>query len=289
MVRRGLVGIWDHHQRAGAAGGRACPKVHTWADLTDPRLAGWISASRSRAPPAALWHIYEIILQSYGWDKGWAVLMEMSGNVRNFLSSSAASAVEVGVGDAAYGVAIDSYGQAQAGYYGPENVSFVLPEGQTVITPDCIAILKNPPHPELARHFMEFVLSPRRPASLDAAQGLARRRDALPDQSHERAARPLRRTGGRDADSHEPVQDAAPISSIPNKLGSKRRAILSVLIAAWMIDTHDAWRRRGRRCNSPAAQKLSPKNGRRCWPNLSRHPARKRSCCDSRKTSGRIR
>jgi len=35
--------------------------------------------------------------------------MEISGNVRSFLSSSAASAVEVGVGDAAYGVAIDTY------------------------------------------------------------------------------------------------------------------------------------------------------------------------------------
>jgi len=38
-------------------------------------------------------------------------------------------------------------------------VSFALPEGQTVINPDSIAILKNPPDPELARHFMEFVLS----------------------------------------------------------------------------------------------------------------------------------
>jgi len=35
----------------------------------------------------------------------------MSGNTRAFLSSSAASVVEVGTGDAIYGVAIDSYGR----------------------------------------------------------------------------------------------------------------------------------------------------------------------------------
>ena len=63
------------------------------------------------------------------------------------------------MGDAAYGVAIDSYGSAQAGFYGPENVSFLLPEGQTTLSPDSIAILKNPPHPDLAQHFIEFVLS----------------------------------------------------------------------------------------------------------------------------------
>ena len=135
-----------------------CPEVHTWADLADPRLANWISSPDPRASGSALM-IYEIILQAYGWDKGWATLMAMSGNTRGFLSSAAAEAVEVGLGDAAYGIAIDQYGNAQVAYYGKDNVSFVVPEGQTVINPDSIAILKNPPHPEMAQRFLEFVLS----------------------------------------------------------------------------------------------------------------------------------
>jgi len=231
------------------------PEVRTWADLTDPRLAGWISASDPRASGSAL-AIYEIILQSYGWEKGWAVLMEMSGNVRNFLSSSAASAVEVGVGDAAYGVAIDTYGQTQAGYYGSGNVSFVLPEGQTVITPDSIAILKNPPHPELARHFVEFALS--REGQLlwmlpkgspgGAMHSVINRMSVVPALYDELAG-------------------VTPILTNPFKmrsdfvysaqLGSKRRAILSVLIAAWMIDTHDILAPAWKALHSPAAQKLS--------------------------------
>ena len=163
------------NERARQAAG--LPEVHTWADLADPRLAGWISACDPRASGSAL-AIYEIILQSYGWDKGWAVLMEMSGNTRNFLSSSAASAVEVGMGDAAYGVAIDIYGQAQAG---------LLRTGQRQLHP-----ARGPDGDHARQHrdpeksaapgdgaaFLEFVLSRDGPAALDAAEGRAGRRDA---------------------------------------------------------------------------------------------------------------
>ena len=231
------------------------PEVRTWADLTDPRLAGWISASDPRASGSAL-AIYEIILQSCGWEKGWGVLMAMSGNVRHFLSSSAASAVEVGVGDAAYGVAIDTYGQAQAGYYGSGNVSFVLPEGQTVITPDSIAILKNPPHPELARHFVEFVLS--REGQLLWM---------LPKGSPGGATRNVINRMSVVPALYDELAGKTPILTNPFKLrsdfvyseqlGSRRRGILSVLIAAWMIDTHDLLAPAWKALHSPAAQKLS--------------------------------
>lgn len=246
-------GIITNERVREAAG---LPEVHTWADLTDPRLAGWVSGCDPRASGSVL-AIYEIILQSYGWDKGWPLLMAMSGNVRSFLSSSAASAVEVGMGDAAYGVSIDVYGNAQAGYYGPENVSFVLPEGQTVITPDSIAILKNPPHPEMARHFVEFVLS--REGQLLWM---------LPKGSPGGATcYAINRMSVWPALYGE-LAGVTPIKTDPftmhadlvysSQLGSQRRAILSVLIAAWMIDTHDYLARAWKALHSGAAQKLSP-------------------------------
>ncbi len=229
------------------------PEVHAWSDLTDPRLAGWIRASNPRASGSAL-AIYEIILQAYGWDKGWADLMEMSGNIRNFLSSSAASVVEVGTGDAAYGVAIDQYGQAQVGYYGKENVTFSLPEGQTVITPDSIAILKNAPHLELARHFIEFVLS--RDGQFLWMQPRGAPGGAVKYRINRMSVMPA---------LYDELHDS-PITTNPFKLrsdfayasalGSKRRAILSPLLAAWMIDTHDWLARAWKAVNSPAAQKL---------------------------------
>ncbi len=244
-------GIITNEQVRRAVG---LPEVHTWADLTDSRLAGWVSACDPRVSSSVM-QIYEIILQAYGWDKGWAVLMEMSGNVRQFLTSAPASAVEVGMGDAAYGVAIDIYGQAQAGYYGPENVNFVLPEGQTVITPDSIAILKNPPHPEIARHFLEFVLS--RDGQLlwmlpkgapgGAEHNVINRMSVQPALYDELAGR-------------------TPIATNPFKLhsdfvfseslSSRRRTILSIFISAWMIDTHDLLASAWKAINSPAARKL---------------------------------
>jgi ABC-type Fe3+ transport system substrate-binding protein len=246
-------GIITNEQVRSAVG---LPEAHTWSDLTDPQLRGWISASDPRASGSAL-AIYEIILQSYGWDKGWAILTEMSGNVRNFLSSSAASAVEVGMGDAAYGVAIDTYGQAQAGFYGSENVSFILPQSQTVITPDSIAILKNPPHPDMARHFLEFVLS----------------RDGqllwmLPKGSPGGATQNIINRMSVQPALYDELAGVTPILTNPFKmksdfvyseqLGSKRRAILSVLIAAWMIDTHDMLTAAWKALHSPAAEKLPP-------------------------------
>jgi ABC-type Fe3+ transport system substrate-binding protein len=240
------------NERARQAAG--LPDVRTWTDLTDPRLAGWISGCDPRASGSVL-AIYEIILQAYGWDKGWAVLMEMSGNVRNFLSSAAASTVQVGLGDAACGVSIDTYGQAQVGFYGPENVRFVLPQGATVITPDSIGILKNPPHPELAQHFMEFVLS--RPGQLlwmepkgvpgGATANVINRMSVYPALYDELA--------GRTPITTDPFRIPTSLT-YSFDLAGKRRAILSSLIAAWMIDTHDVLARAWIALHSGAAAKL---------------------------------
>ncbi len=159
------------------------------------------------------------------------------------------------MGDAAYGVAIDFYGQAQAGYYGTQNVSFVLPEGQTVITPDSIAILKNPPHPELARHFLEFVLS--REGQLLWM---------LPKGAPGGATRTVINRMSVQPALYDELSGVTPIQANPFKMhsdfvysqaiGSKRRAILSVLIAAWMIDTHDVLAPAWKALHSPAAQRL---------------------------------
>ena len=232
------------------------PAVHTWEDLTDPHLFNWIASTDPRASGSAL-AIDEIILQAYGWDKGWAVLMEMSGNTRNFLASSASAAVEVGVGDAAYGVAVDVYGQAQAGFYGSDNVSFILPEGQTVITPDSIAILKNPPHSEMAQRFMEFVLS-------RTGQLLW----MMPKGSPGGATRYTINRMSVWPSLYTELAGVTPVTTDPftmhsdfvynNKLGTERRAILSVMMGAWMIDAHDAMARAWKALNSSSAQKLPP-------------------------------
>lgn len=254
------------------------PVVTTWAGLADPKLQGWITASDPRASGSAL-AIYEIILQSYGWEKGWRTLMEMSGNIRNFLASSSASAVEVGVGDAAYGVAIDSYGQAQTGYYGKENVSFVLPEGQTVITPDCIAILKNPPHLELAQRFVDFVLG--REGQLLWMLPKGAPGGSVKYRINRMSVAPS---------LYDELAGTTPIAANPfklhsdfvysSKLGSSRRSILSVIIASWMIDTHDVLVPAWKALNSSRVEKLSPEKREALLAELTAPPCTEKELLD---------
>jgi ABC-type Fe3+ transport system substrate-binding protein len=227
------------------------PEVKTWADLADPRLQSWVSSADPRQSGSVLM-IYEIILQAYGWEKGWAVLAGMNGNVRTFLKSAGGTAKEASLGEVAYAVAIDIYGRIQVDYLGPENMSFILPAGGTVINPDAIAILKKPSNPEMADRFMRFVLGqpgqflwmlPARP-KLSAGDRQKLGADAQ--------YAPERYTLARMSIQPRLYTDLAgitPVRTDPYKLDypftfdtglqSKRRKILGGLIGAWFVDLHE--------------------------------------------------
>lgn len=134
------------------------PSAQTWEDLADPRLTGWISSGDPRQSGSIL-TMYEIILQAYGWEKGWQIITGISANVRSFLKSGAASAREAALGESAYALAIDIYALAEVAYVGKEDLSFVLPTGVTAINPDSMALIKKGPNPVYARHFIDFILS----------------------------------------------------------------------------------------------------------------------------------
>ncbi|MEM1157723.1 MAG: extracellular solute-binding protein [Verrucomicrobiota bacterium] len=134
------------------------PEVHQWEDLTHPELLSWVSSADPRKS-GSVHMIYEIILQAYGWERGWEIIYQMSGNVRSFLQSSSAPTKEVSTGDAAYAVSIDINGMTQQAFLGKTNVRFMIPKGVSVINPDGIAILKGAPNLEQAKAFVDFVMS----------------------------------------------------------------------------------------------------------------------------------
>lgn len=120
---------------------------YTWVGNGDPRHSG------------SLHMMYEIILQAYGWEKGWEVIFAMSGNTRNFSSSASAVAKNTSSGEVAVSLCIDSYALAQIEVNGAENMGFILPEKMTVINPDAIGILKGAPHIKIAQHFIDYLFS----------------------------------------------------------------------------------------------------------------------------------
>ncbi len=134
------------------------PEAAKWEDLGDIALVNKIGAADPRESGSA--HMmYEIILQTHGWEKGFALLTKLGGNVKKFSAGSNVIPRDVGAGQVIYGLAIDFYAYSQIAALGPEKIKYVLPTDGTVVNPDSIAILKGAPNMEIAKKFVEFVLS----------------------------------------------------------------------------------------------------------------------------------
>ena len=136
------------------------PVPRTWFDLTQPELFTWVGSADPRKSGAT--HMaYEIILQAYGWEKGWPIILAIGSNTRGYSGYGAQVPKDVAVGEVAYGMTIDSYAWAQILEHGSENIDFVLPEDLTVVNGDAIGILKGASNPAIAKRFIDFVLSPK--------------------------------------------------------------------------------------------------------------------------------
>ncbi|GMV80354.1 MAG: hypothetical protein AMXMBFR7_15380 [Planctomycetota bacterium] len=133
------------------------PDVGTWADLGQPELYGWVSCG-DPTKSGSVHMAFEVVLQAYGWEQGWAVLAKMCANTTSFNEGGASVPRDVALGQAAAGPCIDFYAAAPVRRQGATHVAFVFPEGLSVITPDAIALFKNAPQPDLARGFVDFVL-----------------------------------------------------------------------------------------------------------------------------------
>ncbi len=131
----------------------------TWDDLAKPRFHKMLALADPTKSGSAL-AAYEMIVQSGGnWPDGWAKLLGVLGNAKRFYDGAGDAANAV-VTEAPVATCIDFYGVMRVLKY-PDDLVYIAPKGQTAFNPDPIAILKNPPHPELAQAFCDFVLSRR--------------------------------------------------------------------------------------------------------------------------------
>ncbi len=134
------------------------PKATAWEDLGDLALLGRIGAADPRESGSAHM-VYEIILQTLGWEKGFALLTKIGGNVRGFSAGANAIPTDVVAGQVIYGLAIDFYAYGQIAVVGADKIKYVVPADGAVVTADPIAILKGAPNLPVAQKFLEFVLS----------------------------------------------------------------------------------------------------------------------------------
>ena len=134
------------------------PVLTTWDDLASPQAFGWVGSSDPRKS-GSVHMVYEIILQAYGWDKGWRIITGLGANVRNFTNAASQIPKDVAIGEVAYGLAIDFYAWAQVKEAGADKIGFVMPDNLTIITPDGIGILKGAANLDVAKAFIRFVMS----------------------------------------------------------------------------------------------------------------------------------
>lgn len=133
------------------------PVPASWEDLGRPEFSTWLASGDPRAS-GSVHTCYELILQAYGFERGWGLLTRLSANVRRFGESGGVVPREVLAGDAAAGVVIDQYAETVIAAAGGNALVFVMPEGATVIDADPIGMVTNAPDPALALLFMEYAL-----------------------------------------------------------------------------------------------------------------------------------
>jgi len=189
--------------------------------LAQPRLYGWVGAGDPRNS-GTMNVMFETFLQFYGWERGWQVLSQIGGNIRKFDRVSSMTAKDVTLGETAYAFAIDFYGFTQVAAAGRTNLTFVLPQDFTAVSPDGLAVFKGAPNLATAQRFVDFVLS-------EAGQKLW----FLP------------RYRGISNIEFSPF-DLKQSFRYNAKLSRERREVVAALVGALLVDTHSelqaAWR-----------------------------------------------
>jgi ABC-type Fe3+ transport system substrate-binding protein len=164
----------------------------TWADLQDPRWFGEVALA-DPTMSSSMATAFENVIQQHmqarwlalmtaadrissldekavesqvvheGWIAGLQCIQLIGANARYFTDSSQKVPIDVADGNCAAGMCIDFYGRQQAEAEqrrgGGERLAFVSPAGGTVSSVDPIALLRGAKNPEVARAFIDWVVS----------------------------------------------------------------------------------------------------------------------------------
>ena len=131
------------------------PAPKEWDDLKKPVYFGHVGISApSRSGTTHL--TVETILQGEGWEKGWATLLEIGGNLTTVSDRSFGVPDAVNSGQYGLGIVIDFFGLAAKASGFP--VEFVYPTVTTLV-PANVGIINNAKNPKAAAAFVEFILS----------------------------------------------------------------------------------------------------------------------------------
>src|SRR2546426_4607137 len=135
--------------------GHKLPAPKEWTDLANSKYHGHLVISApSRSGTTHL--TIETILQAYGWEKGWNLLLNAGGNMGAITERSFGVPEAVVSGQYGIGVVIDFFGLSAIASGQP--VDFVYPS-LTSVVPASVGIVKSAPNMDNAKAFVNYLLT----------------------------------------------------------------------------------------------------------------------------------
>ncbi len=130
-----------------------------WPDLLKEEYKGliWLS-NYSTAGTAKL--VINTMIQKYGHDEGIQFLKDLDANVEVYTKSGSGPSKNVGTGECVIGIGFLHDGITQIVDNGYDNIGLVVPSSGTSFEIGATAIFKGAAHPNAAKLWVEYALSP---------------------------------------------------------------------------------------------------------------------------------
>lgn len=155
-IYKGILGFMVNKDELDRMGLEA-PK--DWEDLKDPKYQGliWLS-NYNTAGTAKL--VINTMIQKYGHDEGIQYLVDLDKNIEVYTKSGSGPSKNVGTGECVIGIGFLHDGITQIVDNGYGNVELIIPSSGTSYEIGATAIFKGAAHPNAAKLWIEYALSP---------------------------------------------------------------------------------------------------------------------------------
>ena len=155
-IYKGILGFMvntDELDRMGLA------KPADWADLLKPEYKGLIWLSNYNTSGTAKL-VINTMIQKYGHDEGIQYLVDLDKNIHVYTKSGSGPSKNVGTGECVIGIGFLHDGITQIVDNGYGNVELIIPSSGTSYEIGATAIFEGCKHPNAAKLWIEFALSP---------------------------------------------------------------------------------------------------------------------------------
>ena len=155
-IYKGILGFMvnvDELERMGLE------KPADWADLTKPEYQGLIWLSNYNTSGTAKL-VINTMIQKYGHDEGIQYLVDLDKNIHVYTKSGSGPSKNVGTGECVIGIGFLHDGITQIVDNGYGNVELIIPSSGTSYEIGATAIFEGCEHPNAAKLWIEFALSP---------------------------------------------------------------------------------------------------------------------------------